>query len=338
MIKKFNENYIYQPKKDLNISDLVNGISKANPAILSKAITLLESKRKEDKALVYSAISKLPLSENKSFRIGITGSPGVGKSTFIETFGKHLSSMGISVAVLTIDPSSKINGGSILGDKTRMEELSRESNVFIRPSPSKGELGGVAEQSYESILLCEKAGFDVILIETVGVGQSETHVKHVVDFFLLLILAGAGDELQGIKRGIMELADGIAITKSDGENEKNAKIAKNSYQNAIHLLPAKNNNWIPNVKTCSSVENKGIAEIWKSLEKFREHCSENNWINNNRSKQDVFWFHQKLNQFLIEDFLSKDNIKEKVKKMEESVKKRNLDPFTAASKIFNNES
>ena len=338
MIKKFNENYIYQPKKDLNISDLVNGISKANPAILSKAITLLESKRKEDKALVYSAISKLPLSENKSFRIGITGSPGVGKSTFVETFGKHLSSMGISVAVLTIDPSSKINGGSILGDKTRMEELSRESNVFIRPSPSKGELGGVAEQSYESILLCEKAGFDVILIETVGVGQSETHVKHVVDFFLLLILAGAGDELQGIKRGIMELADGIAITKSDGDNEKNAKIAKNSYQNAIHLLPAKNNNWIPNVKTCSSVENKGIAEIWKSLEKFREHCSENNWINNNRSKQDVFWFHQKLNQFLIEDFLSKDNIKEKVKKMEESVKKRNLDPFTAASKIFNNES
>ena len=338
MIKKFNENYIYQPKKDLNISDLVNGISKANPAILSKAITLLESKRKEDKALVYSAISKLPLSENKSFRIGITGSPGVGKSTFIETFGKHLSSMGISVAVLTIDPSSKINGGSILGDKTRMEELSRESNVFIRPSPSKGELGGVAEQSYESILLCEKAGFDVILIETVGVGQSETHVKHVVDFFLLLILAGAGDELQGIKRGIMELADGIAITKSDGDNEKNAKIAKNSYQNAIHLLPAKNNNWIPNVKTCSSVENKGIAEIWKSLEKFREHCSENNWINNNRSKQDVFWFHQKLNQFLIEDFLSKDNIKEKVKKMEESVKKRNLDPFTAASKILNNES
>jgi LAO/AO transport system kinase len=338
MIKKFNENYIYQPKKDLNISDLVNGISKANPAILSKAITLLESKRKEDKALVYSAISKLPLSENKSFRIGITGSPGVGKSTFIETFGKHLSSMGISVAVLTIDPSSKINGGSILGDKTRMEELSRESNVFIRPSPSKGELGGVAEHSYESILLCEKAGFDVILIETVGVGQSETHVKHVVDFFLLLILAGAGDELQGIKRGIMELADGIAITKSDGDNEKNAKIAKNSYQNAIHLLPAKNNNWIPNVKTCSSVENKGIAEIWKSLEKFREHCSENNWINNNRSKQDVFWFHQKLNQFLIEDFLSEDHIKEKVKKMEESVKKRNLDPFTAASKIFNNES
>ena len=175
---------------------------------------------------MYSALSKLPPSDHKSFRIGITGSPGVGKSTFIETFGKHLSAMGISVAVLTIDPSSKINGGSILGDKTRMEELSKESNVFIRPSPSKGELGGVAEQSYESILLCEKAGFDVVIIETVGVGQSETHVKHVVDFFLLLILAGAGDELQGIKRGIMELADGIAITKSDGDNEKNAKIAK----------------------------------------------------------------------------------------------------------------
>ena len=338
MIKKFNENYIYQPKKNLHIKEIINGISNANPAILSQAITLLESQRKEDKALVYSALSKLPPTDHKSFRIGITGSPGVGKSTFIETFGKHLSSMGISLAVLTIDPSSKINGGSILGDKTRMEELSKEPNVFIRPSPSRGELGGVGEQSYESILLCEKAGFDVILIETVGVGQSETHVKHVVDFFLLLILAGAGDELQGIKRGIMELADGIAITKSDGDNEKNAKIAKNSYQNAIHLLPKKNNHWIPEVKTCSSIENKGIAEIWKLLEKFQKHGIENNWINNNRSKQDVFWFHQKLNQFLIEDILSKDNVKEKVKKMEESVKKRNLDPFTAATKIFNNES
>jgi LAO/AO transport system kinase len=338
MIKKFNENYIYQPKKKLNISEIVDGISNANPGILSQAITLLESKRKEDKALVYASLSKLPPSDHKSFRIGITGSPGVGKSTFIETFGKYLSSMGISVAVLTIDPSSKINGGSILGDKTRMEELSKDSNVFIRPSPSKGELGGVGEESYESILLCEKAGFDVILIETVGVGQSETHVKHVVDFFLLLILAGAGDELQGIKRGIMELADGIAITKSDGENEKIANIAKNIYQNAIHLLPSKNNHWITEVKTCSSIENKGIAEIWKLLEKFQKHCSENNWINNNRSKQDIFWFHQKLNQFVIEDFLSKENVKEKVKKMEESVKKRNLDPFTAATKIFNNES
>ena len=337
MIRKFNQNYIYQPKKNLNISDIVSGISKADSTILSQAITLLESKRKEDKAIVYSALSKLPPSDHKSFRIGITGSPGVGKSTFIETFGKHLSAMGISVAVLTIDPSSKINGGSILGDKTRMEELSKESNVFIRPSPSKGELGGVAEQSYESILLCEKAGFDVIIIETVGVGQSETHVKHVVDFFLLLILAGAGDELQGIKRGIMELADGIAITKSDGDNEKNAKIAKNSYQNAIHLLPPKDNNWITEVKTCSSIENQGITEIWKLLEKFQKHCSGNNWINNNRTEQDVFWFHQKLNQFLMEDFLSKENVTEKVKKMEASLIKGDLDPFTAASKIFKNE-
>ena len=338
MIRKFNQNYIYQPKKNLNISDIVSGISKADSTILSQAITMLESKRKEDKAIVYSALSKLPPSDHKSFRIGITGSPGVGKSTFIETFGKYLSAMGISVAVLTIDPSSKINGGSILGDKTRMEELSKESNVFIRPSPSKGELGGVAEQSYESILLCEKAGFDVIIIETVGVGQSETHVKHVVDFFLLLILAGAGDELQGIKRGIMELADGIAITKSDGDNEKNAKIAKNSYQNAIHLLPPKDNNWITEVKTCSSIENQGITEIWKLLEKFQKHCSGNNWINNNRTEQDVFWFHQKLNQFLMEDFLSKENVTEKVKKMEASLIKGDLDPFTAASKIFKNES
>ena len=229
MSRKFNQNYTYNPKKDLSSSEIAKGVLNADTNILSQAITLSESKNKEDRSLVYSALSKLPLNKHKSFKIGVTGSPGVGKSTFIESFGKHLSALGISVAVLTVDPSSNLNGGSILGDKTRMEELSNLPNVFIRPSPSKGELGGVTEQSYESILLCEKAGFDVILFETVCVGQSETHVKHLVDFFLLLVLAGAGDELQGIKRGIMELADAILVTKADGGNLEKAKVSKKAF-------------------------------------------------------------------------------------------------------------
>ena len=338
MSKKFNQNYTYNPKKDLSSSEIAKGVLNADTNILSQAITLSESKNKEDRSLVYSALSKLPLNKHKSFKIGVTGSPGVGKSTFIESFGKHLSALGISVAVLTVDPSSNLNGGSILGDKTRMEELSNLPNVFIRPSPSKGELGGVTEQSYESILLCEKAGFDVIIVETVGVGQSETHVKHLVDFFLLLILAGAGDELQGIKRGIMELADGILITKSDGENKINAKNAKKNYQNAIHLFPNKENKWTPKVQTCSSIENKGILEIWELIKDFKSACTENKWINRNRTKQDVFWFNQKLNQFIKEDFFSNSNTLNKVKQIEKDVKEKKLDPFTAAAKIFEDES
>ena len=338
MTNKFNQNYIYKPKKNLSIKEVVNGVLKADTKVLAQAITMLESKNQKDRLLIYDALSKIPASKEKSFRIGITGSPGVGKSTFIESFGKHLSNLGISVAVLAVDPSSKLNGGSILGDKTRMEELSNLDNVFIRPSPSKGELGGTAEQSYESILLCEKAGFDVILFETVGVGQSETHVKQLVDFFLLLVLAGAGDELQGIKRGIMELADAILVTKADGENIINAKNSKNNYQNASHLLPKKESNWVTRVETCSGTENKGIDKVWDILNEFKKHSINNGWIQENRTMQNVFWFHQKLNQFIKNDFLSRKGMIEKLQKIELEVRNSKIDPFKAANKLFRNES
>jgi len=338
MTRKFNQNYIYKPKKSLTVKEVVNGVLTTDTKVLGQAITMLESKNLKDRLLIYDALSVIPESEKRSYRIGITGSPGVGKSTFIESFGKYLSKLGISVAVLAVDPSSKLNGGSILGDKTRMEELSSLHNVFIRPSPSKGELGGTAEQSYESILLCEKAGFDVILFETVGVGQSETHVKQLVDFFLLLVLAGAGDELQGIKRGIMELADAILVTKSDGDNIINANNSKNNYQNASHLFPNKESNWITKVETCSGIENNGISNVWEILKEFKEHSFNNGWIKKNRSQQNVFWFHQKLDQFIKNDFLSKKGISEKLQKIEIEVRNSEIDPFKAANKLFNYES
>jgi LAO/AO transport system kinase len=338
MSQSFNQNYQYKPKKNLSVREVIDGISKADPQILSKAITMLESKKTTDRLLIYDAMAEIPKSKNRSFRIGITGSPGVGKSTFIESFGKYLSQHDISLAVLAVDPSSKLNGGSILGDKTRMEELSSMPNIFIRPSPSKGHLGGAGEQSYDSILLCEKAGFDVILFETVGVGQSETHVKHLVDFFLLLVLAGAGDELQGIKRGIMELADAILVTKADGGNFEKAKVSKNNYENATHLFPNKENSWITKVATCSSIENKGIESIWDILKKFQKHNTINGWIEKNRVNQDVFWFHEKLNQVIQNDFYSRIGILEELQELEEKVKNKQIDPFKAAKQLFNNES
>ena len=271
MKERFNKNYKYQPKSKLTKKILKQGILNGDTSILSRAITLIESKNKTDRDLVYKALSEIPKTLSHSLRIGITGSPGVGKSTFIEAFGMQLGKMGIKVAVLAVDPSSNLTGGSILGDKTRMEQLSNMPNVFIRPTPSKGELGGVAEQSFETILLCEKAGYEVIIIETVGVGQSETNVKELVDFFLLLMLAGAGDELQGIKRGIMELADAIVITKADGKNIQNAKNAKLAYENALHLFPKNKNNWSPKVLTCSSYDGKGIDSIWDQINNFKEH-------------------------------------------------------------------
>tara|TARA_Y100000591_G_scaffold142539_1_gene122472 strand:- start:1343 stop:2362 length:1020 start_codon:yes stop_codon:yes gene_type:complete len=334
MSDKFNKNYQYQPKKPLTTKQIEEGIKNGDSRILSRTITLIESSNLNDRKLVYKALGNIPKTKNKSLRIGITGSPGVGKSTFIESFGKHLGLMGIKVAVLAIDPSSNLTGGSILGDKTRMDELSNFPNVFIRPTPSKGELGGVAEQSYETILLCEKAGYEIIIIETVGVGQSETHVKELVDFFLLLMLAGAGDELQGIKRGIMELADAIAITKADSGNEKKAKNAKLNYQNALHLFPKNKNNWIPKVLACSSIENKGIDEIWKTIEEFQQKNEENGWLIENRNKQNLFWFYEKLNQLIKNEFYNKKGIEFEIKNINKKIKTGEIDPFNAASKLF----
>ena len=267
--------------------ELAQQIIKGNPTALGKGITLLESTLPEHEKQAQDLITScLPHSGN-SIRIGVTGVPGVGKSTFIEVLGKLLTSQGKKVAVLAIDPTSERTHGSILGDKSRMHELAADKNAFIRPSPSGGTLGGVANKTRESIILCEAAGFDIILIETVGVGQSETTASNLVDFFLLLMLSGAGDELQGIKRGIMELADALLITKADGDNITNSKNAALEYKRALHLFPPMKNGWIPQVSTCSSLEDTGIAEIFETINKFDTQMISSGWKNENRENQKV---------------------------------------------------
>ena len=269
--------------------ELARQIIKGNPTALGKGITLLESTLPEHEEQAQDLIIACLPHSGRSIRIGVTGVPGVGKSTFIEAFGKLLTKQGKKVAVLAIDPTSERTHGSILGDKSRMHELAADENAFIRPSPSSGMLGGVAKKTRESIILCEAAGFDIILIETVGVGQSETTVSNLVDFFLLLMLSGAGDELQGIKRGIMELADALIITKSDGDNMQEAKNAALEYKRALHLLPAMENGWIPQVSTCSSLKDTGIAEIFETITKFDTQMISSSWKIKNRKDQNKYW-------------------------------------------------
>jgi LAO/AO transport system kinase len=278
--------------------NLAQDILKGNRTALGKGITLLESTLTEHEKQAQQLISEcLPHSGN-SIRVGITGVPGVGKSTFIESFGELLTSQGKKVAVLAIDPTSEKSHGSILGDKSRMHELSVNDNAFIRPSPSRGTLGGVANKTRESIILCEAAGFDIILIETVGVGQSETTVSNLVDFFLLLMLAGAGDELQGIKRGIMELADALIITKSDGDNLQKAKNAALEYKRALHLFQPMENGWLPKVNICSALENTGITEIFETINTFNKQMTNSGWKIQNREKQNNYCLHQRIKEEL----------------------------------------
>ncbi|MGB5236713.1 MAG: methylmalonyl Co-A mutase-associated GTPase MeaB, partial [Flavobacteriaceae bacterium] len=255
-------------KKSPSVGDLTEGVLKGDITLLSRAITLVESTHPDDQKKSYEIIENCLLNGAQSIRVGITGVPGVGKSTFIESLGTAMTALGKKVAVLAVDPTSSLSRGSILGDKTRMPLLANDPLAFIRPSPSGDSLGGVARKTRESIVLCEAAGFDVVFIETVGVGQSETAVHSMVDFFLLLKLAGAGDELQGIKRGIMEMADAVVINKADGANLKRAMRAKSDFERALHLYPPKENRWSPKVLTCSAIENKGIAEIWKLIEDY----------------------------------------------------------------------
>jgi len=278
--------------------ELAQQIIKGNPTALGKGITLLESTLAEHEKQAQDLITScLPYSGN-SIRIGVTGVPGVGKSTFIEVLGKLLTSQGKKVAVLAIDPTSERTHGSILGDKSRMHELAADENAFIRPSPSSGTLGGVANKTRESIILCEAAGFEIILIETVGVGQSETTVSNLVDFFLLLMLAGAGDELQGIKRGIMELADALIITKADGDNITNSKNAALDYKRALQLFPAMENGWIPQVSTCSALENIGVLEIFATINNFDAQMISSGWKMKNREKQNNYCLHQRIKEEL----------------------------------------
>jgi LAO/AO transport system kinase len=312
----------------------VEGIISGNRTILSQAITLIESSLDSHQKTAQDIIEKcLPYSGN-SIRIGITGVPGVGKSTFIETFGNYLTSLGKKLAVLAIDPSSERSGGSIMGDKTRMDMLSVNPLAFIRPSPSGGTLGGVARKTRESIILCEAAGFDTVFIETVGVGQSETAVHSMVDFFLLLMLAGAGDELQGIKRGIMEMADMIAINKADGNNIDKANVARGEYQNALQLFPPSASGWTPKVMTCSAKQNHGIAEIWETITGYREHCSRNNYFTQRRNEQSKYWMYETLNDQLKRQFYSNPEIQNFAGELEKQVLENRISSFVAAAELI----
>ena len=321
-------------KKEFSAEEYVQGLADGNISMLGRAITLVESTKNEHQKLAQQILEQSMPMTGKSVRIGITGVPGVGKSTFIESFGKLITSMGKKVAVLAIDPSSEQGRGSILGDKTRMEQLSRDALAFIRPSPTAGSLGGVARKTRESILLCEAAGYEVIIVETVGVGQSETAVHSMVDFFLLLMLAGAGDELQGIKRGIMEMADTISITKADGDNLNKCKSAVGDYKRAIHLFPAKTNNWIPKVLTCSAYENLGIEEIWNTISSFVNHCVTNNHFEENRQKQAHFWLHESIQEQLGNYFYQNPKVKAEIAHLEKEVVDGEISPFIAANKLI----
>ncbi len=335
MAGEINQKYKYNPQLFLKAEEYILGINKGDKNILSKAITLIESTNPDHRSIANKVLTGASYPDKLSIRIGITGSPGVGKSTFIEAFGNMICNQGHKIAVLTIDPSSEKSGGSILGDKTRMEELLKNANAFIRPTPSKGSLGGVAQHTKEAILLCEAAGYDIIIIETVGVGQSETTIHKMVDFFLLLMLAGAGDELQGIKRGIMELADGIAITKADDDNKNAAKKAKITFENALHLFPPYKNGWAPVTHICSSIENKGILDIWSTIQDHRKKNMNSGWISKNRSAQNIYWMHQKIKEQLKTDFYDHPAVKKKLSTLEAQVEKGEIDPFTAANIMLN---
>lgn len=317
-----------------NASFYIDGVLKGDISILSRAITIIESTNSEHHTLAAEIIEGIISHSGKSFRLGITGVPGVGKSTFIESFGKELLEHKHKIAVLAIDPSSSKSKGSILGDKTRMEFLSAQPNVFIRPTPSSGSLGGVARATYETILLCEAAGFDFILIETVGVGQSEIAVSKMTDFFLLLMLAGAGDELQGIKRGIMEMADAIVINKADGDNVAKAKLAKTEFNRALHLFPAKSSGWIPTVTTCSAYEKTGIDNVWQIISDYFALVKGNKYFEEKRQSQSQYWMMETINEQLKNHFYQHPEIAALLEQNKKAVEENQLSPFAAAMQLL----
>jgi LAO/AO transport system kinase len=313
---------------------LVSGILSGNITALSRAITLIESTNPNHFVKANEIINSCLPHANQSVRIGITGVPGVGKSTFIEAFGKYLTSLGKKVAVLAVDPSSTISHGSILGDKTRMEELVKDENAFIRPSASGETLGGVARKTRETIILCEAAGFDTILIETVGVGQSETAVHSMVDFFLLLKISGAGDELQGIKRGIMEMADAIVINKADGDNIKKARLAKTEFNRALHLFPTKKSGWQPGATTCSALTQEGIPEVWQTIIDYFQMVKTNLYFQEKRKEQNQFWMMETINEQLKTNFYSHPAILTELDKNKKAVQNDEISPFAAAQLLL----
>ncbi|RPE00022.1 methylmalonyl Co-A mutase-associated GTPase MeaB [Aureibaculum marinum] len=324
----------YKSKNRLNPSEYIDGILKGDRVLLSRAITIIESNLESDKILAKEIVQAILPSSGNSIRIGITGVPGVGKSTFIEVFGKHLIQQGHRVAILSIDPSSQRSKGSILGDKTRMEELANLEEAYIRPSASGDTLGGVSNKTGETVLLCEAAGYDVILIETVGVGQSETAVHGMTDFFLLLMLAGAGDELQGIKKGIMEMADMVVINKADGENVRMSQMAKRQYQNALHIFPQSESGWSPVVSTASAIKNIGIDKVWNEIKKYKKLVLENGYFIKNRNHQQIQWMYNNINEELKQLFYGSTNIKSHLQTLEKDIIEAKISPVKAAEKII----
>lgn len=326
VVKKF-----LSQKKTFSVEEIIEGIKKGDRVALSRAITLIESLNPTHYELAQKIIQEcLPLS-GKSLRIGITGIPGAGKSTFIESFGTMLTNLGHNVAVLAIDPTSQISKGSILGDKVRMEKLATNPKAFIRPSPSAGTLGGVSRKTKESMILCEAAGFDIILIETVGVGQSEVAVKNMIDFFLLLLVAGAGDELQGMKRGIIEMADAIFINKADGDNLNKAKISAQEYKLAMHLLPPHPAGWIPVVDVCSAITGYNLDIIWETIQNYVNLTKNNGYFDRNRQQQEA----QRIYDYLVEElnlfFWNNDKLQSEYESLKQQVLQQKLTAYQAAA-------
>ncbi len=324
-----------KPKNNVFADSYIKGILEKDITVLSKAITLVESTLKSDLELSQEIIEQcLPHSGN-SIRIAVSGIPGAGKSSFIDVFGSLLTKdFGKKVAVLTVDPSSQISKGSILGDKVRMDKLSNDENAYIRPSPSSGSLGGVTRTTRESIILCEAAGFDVIIIETVGVGQSEITVRSMVDFFLLLHLSGTGDELQGIKRGIIEIADAIAVNKCDGDNVQKAILAKKEIENAVHLFHQAESGWQTRVMTCSAIKNTGIEDIWSMIEEYIGHVRENGFFDLNRNQQSKSWLYETITNMLEESFYSTEGIGDEIKRIEKEVTAGKINTFNAGTMLL----
>ena len=311
-------------KRTLSAEEYFEGIRRGDISILGQAVTLVESSLPSDQAIAQKVIE----------RVGITGVPGAGKSTFIEALGMELCKVGKHLAVLAIDPSSERSKGSILGDKTRMNELSTQANAFIRPSPSAGSLGGVARKTRETIVLCEAAGFDTILIETVGVGQSETAAHSMVDYFLLLQVTGTGDELQGIKRGIMEMADGIAINKCDGNNIERARAARVSFRNALMLFPPSESGWKPDAICCSSIDHSGVMEVWQNVEDYIAFVKQNGFFDHHRTEQAKYWMYETINAALLNGFYQNEEMEKLIARAEEQVLNNELSSFIAANNLL----
>ncbi len=312
--------------------ELAKRVIAGDRILLSRAITLIESSHPDHQQIAADLLEFLLPHTGKSMRLGITGAPGVGKSTFIEAFGKMVADSSQKVAVLPVDPSSSISAGSILGDKTRMQELSNHPNAYIRPSPAGDSLGGVTRKTRETILLCEAAGFDLIIVETVGVGQSETVVRDMVDFFLLLALAGGGDDLQGIKRGIMEMADAIAINKADGDNINRCKLAAKFYEQAIHLFPPLESGWTVPVLTCSALEGNGLADLMQNLKAFEEHTKASGFFQENRSRQEIKWFRSSYRN-LLDHYLANKINNQILISLEEQIRQGSLTVRTALAAL-----